>query len=220
MRHLLTSLLCGFLLSACSQTTPTSTASSAMTKPTPPPAPAPSAQVSTATFGGGCFWCLEAVFQRVIGVSKVVSGYSGGQTETPSYKAVCEGDTGHAEAIQITFDPAVISYADLLEIFWDIHDPTTANRQGHDVGTQYRSVIFTHDEAQRAAAEASKTQAQPHFPQPIVTQIVPLVKFYTAEAYHQNYFNQNPNQPYCMAVVSPKVEKFLRKHGDKAVKTP
>ena len=179
-----------------------------MPSPTPKPAPAPSAQVSTATLGGGCFWCLEAVFQRVRGVSKVVSGYAGGHVDNPTYKQICQGDTGHAEVIQITFDPAVVSFENLLEVFWDIHDPTTLNRQGHDVGTQYRSVIYYHDQAQGAAAEKSLAAAQAHFPKPIVTELSPLPKFYTAEGYHQNYFNQNPNQPYCQIVIKPKLDKF------------
>lgn len=190
-----------------------------MPSPTPKPAPAPSAQVSTATLGGGCFWCLEAVFQRVRGVSKVVSGYAGGHVDNPTYKQICQGDTGHAEVIQITFDPAVVSFDNLLEVFWDIHEPTTLNRQGHDVGTQYRSVIFYHDQAQADAAKKSIAEAQAHFPKPIVTELSPLPKFYAAEGYHQNYFNTNPNQPYCIAVVSPKVEKLLRKHGDKVAET-
>src|SRR5271170_2379757 len=152
--------------------------------------PAP-AQLATATFGGGCFWCAEAVFQRIPGVKSVVSGFAGGTTANPSYEEVCTGNTGHAEVIQLNFDPAVVSYEKLLEIFWEAHDPTTLNRQGVDTGTQYRSIILYSDEAQKVAAEKSKAEAQPHFSSPIVTQIVPLTKFYSAEDYHQDYYNQH-----------------------------
>jgi peptide-methionine (S)-S-oxide reductase len=166
-----------------------------------------------ATLAGGCFWCLEAVFDELNGVISVESGYSGGRIENPSYKAVCTGTTGHAEAVQITFDPSVISYRDLLTVFFTIHDPTTLNRQGADVGTQYRSAIFYHDEAQRADAEAviRELTESKLWPNPIVTEIAPFTKFYMAEDYHQEYFANNPYQPYCMAVVAPKVVKF-RKH--------
>ncbi|HQI20102.1 MAG TPA: peptide-methionine (S)-S-oxide reductase MsrA, partial [Leptospiraceae bacterium] len=142
-----------------------------------------------ATVGGGCFWCLEAVFQRVNGVSKVVSGYAGGRTENPNYREVCGGNTGHAEVIQIEFDPATISYEKLLDVFWKCHDPTTLNRQGADTGTQYRSIILTHDENQKKLAIASRTAAEKNFDSPIVTEIVPLTKFYAAENYHQDYYN-------------------------------
>ncbi len=167
------------------------------------------------TLGGGCFWCLEAIYQEIIGVEKVVSGYAGGRTENPAYKAVCTGTTGHAEVIQISFDSDVISVDELLTIFWHIHDPTTLNRQGNDVGTQYRSVIFYHTEAQREAAEQSKTAVAPSFSSPIVTEIAPLPPFYPAENYHQNYYNDNSNQPYCRAVISPKVHKFRKSFQDK-----
>ena len=163
-----------------------------------------------ATLGGGCFWCVEAVYQQLQGVEKVVSGYAGGTVKNPTYREVCTGQTGHAEVIQITFDPAVISYGELLAVFWQVHNPTTLNRQGADVGTQYRSVIFYHDERQKAAAEASKKQAEVEdlWPNPIVTEISPLTEFYEAEDYHQNYFNDNPIQPYCQMVIAPKMKKF------------
>lgn len=163
-----------------------------------------------ATLGGGCFWCLEAVFENVRGILKVVSGYAGGQHPNPTYEQVCTGTTGHAEVVQLTFDPTVISYRELLEIFFDIHDPTTLNRQGADVGTQYRSAIFTHAEEQRVIAKAliAELNASGRWQNPIVTQIAPLEAFYPAEAYHQEYFRRNSAQPYCRAVVAPKVGKF------------
>ena len=166
-----------------------------------------------ATLAGGCFWCLEAVFDELNGVISVVSGYAGGHVDNPSYKAVCNGDTGHAEVVQVTFDPSVLSYRDLLTVFFTIHDPTTLNRQGADVGTQYRSAIFYHDEAQHADVEAVRREISDAklWPNPIVTEVSPFTKFYLAEDYHQEYFANNPNQPYCMAVVAPKVVKF-RKH--------
>ena len=174
-------------------------------------------QQKLATFGGGCFWCVEAVFQQLKGVESVVSGYAGGQTENPTYKEICNGDTGHAEVIQITFDPEHVSFEDLLEVFWKTHDPTTLNQQGADVGTQYRSVVFYHDDTQRELAETYKAKLNESgiFPNPIVTEISPVPTFYAAEDYHQNYFNENPGQPYCMAVVGPKVEKFRAVFGDK-----
>jgi peptide-methionine (S)-S-oxide reductase len=164
-----------------------------------------------ATLGGGCFWCTEAVYQLLPGVKSVVSGYAGGKTENPTYKQVCEGDTGHAEVIQIEFDPGVISYEKILETFWEAHDPTTLNRQGADTGTQYRSVIFYHSEAQKVAAERSKAAAQKNFISPIVTEITALPKFYRAEGYHQDYYLNNPNQGYCRVVIKPKVDKFKKK---------
>ena len=167
-----------------------------------------------ATLGGGCFWCLEAVFQETRGVLGVVSGYSGGDLENPSYEQVSRGTTNHAEVVQITFDPAIISYEALLKIFWLIHDPTTLNQQGNDVGTQYRSVIFYHDEKQKEQAEASRKAFSSKFTKPIVTEVAPLEVFYEAEAYHQNYFKNNPNQGYCMFVVSPKVEHFKQEYKD------
>jgi peptide-methionine (S)-S-oxide reductase len=164
-----------------------------------------------ATIGGGCFWCVEAVFQRIPGVKSVASGYAGGRTENPTYKQVCTGVTGHAEVTRIEFDPKVISYEKLLDYFWDAHDPTTLNRQGADEGTQYRSIVLYSDEAQKAAAEKSKAKAQNKFKSPIVTEIVPLTHFYPAEDYHQDYYNQNSNQPYCRAVIRPKVDKIEKK---------
>jgi peptide-methionine (S)-S-oxide reductase len=161
-----------------------------------------------ATFGGGCFWCLEAVFEKLAGVKSVTSGYAGGRVENPTYKQVCGGDTGHAEVIQIEFDPAIISYSQLLEVFWDAHDPTTPNRQGPDEGTQYRSIILYHDEAQKLAAEKSKQDAAKQFKARIVTEIVPLTRFYAAEAYHQDYFRNNPRYPYCAVVIRPKLDKL------------
>jgi len=168
-----------------------------------------------ATFGGGCFWCLEAIYQDVIGVHKATSGYAGGHVENPSYENVCSGRTGHAEVVQIDYDPGVISYDNLLSIFWSIHDPTTLNRQGADVGTQYRSIILTHDESQRTASEGSLSDAAGRFHDPIVTEIEPLDTFYPAEAYHDDYYRRNRNQPYCRAVIDPKVRKFRKSYADK-----
>lgn len=170
-----------------------------------------------ATLGGGCFWCLEAVYQDVIGVEQVVSGYAGGHVVNPTYEQVCSKKTGHAEVVQLTFDPAVISYDELLEIFWRIHDPTTPNRQGNDVGPQYRSIILYHNEAQREAAEKSMATAEAAgiWRNSFVTEIEPLEVFYPGEAYHQDYFNQNRYQPYCMAVIDPKVRKFRKSFQDK-----
>ena len=169
-------------------------------------------KLETATFAGGCFWCVEAIFQNLQGVASVVSGYTGGSVENPTYDQVCSGATGHAEAIQITFDPAKISYKELLEVFWQTHDPTTLNRQGNDTGTQYRSAIFYHSDQQRQTAELYKKElvAAKIWGSPIVTEIVPFKKFYKAEDYHQNYYRQNAGQPYCRFVITPKVEKFRK----------
>jgi peptide-methionine (S)-S-oxide reductase len=161
-----------------------------------------------ATFGGGCFWCVEAVFERLPGVTSVTSGYAGGITPNPDYKSICGGFTGHAEVVQIEFDPAIISFEKLLEVFWLAHDPTTLNQQGADRGTQYRSVILYHDDEQRIAAEASKAAARAQFDSPIVTEIIPLRKFYTAEDYHQDFYRNNPAQPYCLATIPPKLKKL------------
>jgi peptide-methionine (S)-S-oxide reductase len=169
------------------------------------------AQAEKATFGAGCFWCVEAVFERLAGVQSVVSGYSGGTKRNPTYEEVCTGATGHAEVSQISFDPAKISFDQLLEVFWRSHDPTTLNRQGADVGEQYRSVIFYHDEKQKDAAERSKVEAQKMFDKPIVTQIQPLKEFYPAENYHQDYYRSNPNAPYCRLVIAPKLRKLQMK---------
>src|SRR3990172_4464282 len=169
--------------------------------------------LQTATLAGGCFWCLEAVFDEVKGVQSVESGYAGGHVDNPSYKAVCTGMTGHAEVARVTFDPDIVSYRDLLNVFFGIHDPTTLNRQGADVGTQYRSAIFYHDEEQKKIAEEviKELESQKIWDRPIVTTLEKMDKFYMAEDYHQEYFANNPYQPYCMAVVAPKVSKF-RKH--------
>jgi peptide-methionine (S)-S-oxide reductase len=163
-----------------------------------------------ATFGGGCFWCVEAIFQRVDGVLSATSGYSGGTVPEPTYRQVCSGKTGHAEVVRIEFDPGKVSYGELLDVFFDTHDPTTLNRQGADVGTQYRSVIFTHSEAQKQTAEAKKKEldGSGKFGKPIVTEISPAAPFYAAEDYHQDYFRANPNAGYCRFVIRPKVEKF------------
>jgi peptide-methionine (S)-S-oxide reductase len=171
----------------------------------------PTAELQHLTLGGGCFWCMEAVFERLDGVKKVTSGYAGGTMENPAYEQVCTGKTGHAEVVQIEFDPKKITLDRLLEIFWNAHDPTSLNRQGADHGTQYRSTILYTDESQRAAAEASKKKAAAHFPEPIVTEIVPLKKFYAAEDYHQHYFAKHPEQGYCKVVIKPKIEKLQQK---------
>ncbi len=176
-----------------------------------------SSTMETATLGGGCFWCVEAIYQDVIGVHKVVSGYAGGTVENPTYEEVCSGTTGHAEVVQIAFDPTVISFEEILFIFWRTHDPTTLNRQGNDVGTQYRSVIYYHDEEQKKIAEQSmaETDASDLWADPIVTEIAPLPIFYEGEAYHQNYFVDNPYQPYCIFVINPKVQKFRKSFRNK-----
>jgi peptide-methionine (S)-S-oxide reductase len=173
--------------------------------------------VEIATLAGGCFWCLEAVFEQLRGVSKVVSGYTGGSVPNPSYQAVCTGTTGHAEVTQITFDPAVIAFRDLLDVFFTIHDPTTLDRQGADEGTQYRSAIFYHDDAQRRTAEQAikELEAAHVWDDPIVTEVVPLTTFYPAENYHQEYYRRNTNQPYCRAVIAPKVAKLRSKYFEK-----
>ena len=164
--------------------------------------------IETATFGGGCFWCTEAVYERLPGVISVTSGFAGGQTPNPTYVQICSGNTGHAEVTQIEFDPAKSSYKKLLDVFWQAHDPTTLNRQGADEGTQYRSIILYHNEAQKLAAEKSKAEAQKNFKHPIVTKIVPFTKFYKAENYHQEYYDNNSNAPYCQIVIAPKLKKL------------
>ena len=174
-------------------------------------------QLSTATFGNGCFWCTEAIFQQLKGVETVVPGYTGGEVKNPTYKAVCTGTTGHAEVIQITYDPQIISYRELLDVFFYTHDPTTLNRQGYDVGTQYRSAIFYNDEEQKEAAEKiiRELNAEKVYDDPIVTEVTPIDVFYLAEDYHKNYYNNNKNQGYCRAVINPKLDKFMKKYGDK-----
>ena len=177
-------------------------------------------KMDTATFGAGCFWCVEAVFQRLEGVDTVVSGYMGGKIKQPTYREVCSGLTGHAEVIQLTYDPSVISYTELLEVFWMTHDPTTLNQQGADKGTQYRSVVFYHTEAQQQAANTYKerlTKANT-FDKPIVTEITQASTFFPAEDYHQNYFNQNASQPYCSYVIQPKLKKLTHSFSDKLKK--
>jgi peptide-methionine (S)-S-oxide reductase len=166
----------------------------------------------TATFGAGCFWCVEAVYQNLKGVQKVVSGYAGGKTPNPTYKQICTGQTGHAEVAQITYDPNQISYQDLLDVFWNTHDPTTLNRQGADTGTQYRSVIFYNDDHQKEIAEQAmaETDASGLWSNPIVTEISPIPTFYPAEDYHQNYYQSNPSQPYCTVIISPKIQKLKK----------
>ena len=168
--------------------------------------------METATLGAGCFWCVEAVFQRLNGVKSVVSGYMGGHLKNPTYRQVCEGTTGHAEVAQITFDPTVVTFEEILEVFWYTHDPTTLNKQGNDVGTQYRSAIFYHTDEQKMKAELFKKKLDEAklWKDPVVTEISPATEFYPAEDYHQNYFNENGNQPYCVFVVKPKVEKFKK----------
>ncbi|NJN26162.1 MAG: peptide-methionine (S)-S-oxide reductase MsrA [Cyclobacteriaceae bacterium] len=170
-----------------------------------------------ATFGAGCFWCVEAIFQRIEGVDTVISGYAGGAVKNPSYKEVCTGTTGHAEVCQLSFDPEVVGYDELLEIFWKTHDPTTLNRQGNDVGTQYRSAVFYHNDKQKELATAYKHKLNEAgaFDKPIVTEIVPYDVMYVAENYHQNYFNQNASQPYCSFVIQPKVDKLEKVFKDK-----
>ncbi len=208
------------------------TAGAAEKKPMPEKS-TPSSSTERLTFGGGCFWCLEAVFQRLDGVKKVVSGYAGGTVAKPSYEAVCSGDTGHAEVVQIEFDPARLPLSHLLDIFWAAHDPTSVLKedtyahgkllkkgtaiQGADAGTQYRSIILYENDAQKAAAEKSKAEAQKEFKEPIATEIVPLKAFYAAEDYHQNFYNQNQSRnPYCSVVITPKLQKLIQKGKIKA----
>jgi peptide-methionine (S)-S-oxide reductase len=177
----------------------------------------PGGSLETATFGAGCFWCVEATFQRLKGVKSVVSGYSGGQVENPTYAQVCAGNTGHAEVVQVTFDPTRISFDELLEVFWGTHEPTTPNRQGNDVGTQYRSAIFYHGDEQRKLAEhfKQKLDASGAFGAPIVTEILPFRAFFPAENYHQDYYELNARHPYCQFVIRPKVEQLKKVFGDK-----
>ena len=176
-----------------------------------------SAQKETATFGGGCFWCTEVLFKSLKGVETVESGYSGGKVKNPTYKEVCTGETGHAEVTQITFDPAVISFRELLEVFWETHDPTILNRQGADVGTQYRSAVFYHSPEQKEVAEKYKAKLNKEnvFDKPVVTEITPFDKFYKAEDYHQDYYEKNSTQGYCQMVIVPKLEKFRKVFKDK-----
>lgn len=174
-------------------------------------------KLETATFGAGCFWCVEAVFLQLDGVHKAVSGYTGGTTKNPDYRSVCSGTTGHAEVVQIEFDSELISFKELLDVFWHTHDPTTLNRQGNDSGTQYRSAIFYHSDSQKSIAEESKVETDKSslWGDPIVTEITPIDVFYPAEDYHQNYFELNPTQPYCQFVIHPKMKKFTKDFKDK-----
>lgn len=210
-KYLLSVVMLGFTLASCAQPKEkTEKEPGDMTIST-------DQKTATAIFGNGCFWCTEAIFQQLEGVIKVESGYSGGANPNPTYEEVCTGLTGHAEAARITYDPAKISYATLLEAFWESHDPTTLNRQGNDVGTQYRSVIFYENEEQHKEAEFYKKKLQESgaFNNPIVTEITPLKEFYVAENYHQNYYNQNGSAPYCTYVIKPKLEKFKKAFKDK-----
>ncbi|HSL01692.1 MAG TPA: peptide-methionine (S)-S-oxide reductase MsrA [Rubrobacteraceae bacterium] len=176
-----------------------------------------SSRTEVATLGGGCFWCLEAVYEDLMGVEKVESGYSGGTVSNPTYRQVCSGTTGHAEVVQVTFDPEVVSFREILEVFFTIHDPTTLNRQGADVGTQYRSAIFYHDEEQRRVAEEvlAELEAEGLWPDPIVTEVKPFDAYYRAEDYHQEYYRNNSYQPYCQVVIAPKVAKFRSRYLEK-----
>jgi peptide-methionine (S)-S-oxide reductase len=179
--------------------------------------PPPSLPVERATLGGGCFWCTEAVFREVQGVVDVIPGYAGGPAENPSYEDVCTGDTGHAEVVQVTFDPAVLPYKDVLEVFFATHDPTTKNRQGGDVGTQYRSIVLYTSPAQRATAEAviAEVNGELKWGHRVVTEVVPLEKFYPAEEYHHDYFRKNPDRGYCQLVISPKMKKFRKSYAER-----
>lgn len=210
--HLLLLVPAAILLMSCTATPSSSVQTSENMNSNPSPIPDTSLTMETATFGGGCFWCIEAIFQQVEGVVKVSSGYMGGQRENPTYEQVCSGATGHAEVVQVVYDPAKVSFVDLLEIFWGVHDPTTLNRQGADVGTQYRSVVFYHSTSQRQLAEEYKMKldASGAFNDPVVTEISPASNFYVAENYHQNYYNENGGQPYCSIVIRPKLEKFKK----------
>lgn len=213
---LLLSALFGFLAVACNST-PVQMTNSPDSSGSGKSDSTSALQTDTATFGGGCFWCIEAIFQQMRGVKSVASGYSGGARPDPSYEQVCSGATGHAEVVQVVFNPAEVSYDELLEVFWSVHDPTTLNRQGADVGTQYRSVIFYHSEEQRRLAEGykEKLNASGTWSDPVVTEISPIRGFYIAEKYHQNYYNDNGGQPYCTMVIRPKVEKFRKVFADK-----
>ena len=176
--------------------------------------------IKEATFGAGCFWCVEAIFESVKGIEYAESGYSGGKVKNPSYNQICTGTTGHAETVKVVYDPKIISYDDLLRVFFNSHDPTTLNRQGADVGTQYRSVVFYHNEHQKELTKSyiEKLNAEHAYDNPVVTEVSPFTIFYKAEDYHQNYYNDNKNQPYCSFVIQPKVEKFKKVFGDKLKK--
>ncbi len=215
MRTQVFALCAAAIVAACSAA-PTPTVP-ALAVATPPMSTPPDTTLHLATLANGCFWCTEAVFQQLQGVHKVVSGYTGGHVANPTYRAVCDGTTGHAECLQISYDPNVISFAELLEVFFNTHDPTTLNRQGNDVGTQYRSGIYYHTPEQKATSEAyiAQLNASKVFPAPIVTEVTAFGTFYPAEDYHQNYFLDNPNQGYCAFVIRPKVEKFKKQFAGK-----
>jgi peptide-methionine (S)-S-oxide reductase len=215
MRQLLSIALALVVTASCAQqpdktkTTTTDNSKKTMTTKT-----------ETITFGSGCFWCTEAIFQQLTGVISATSGYSGGKTENPTYKDVCSGNTGHAEVVQVVFDPSKVTIPELLEVFWKTHDPTTLNKQGADVGTQYRSAIFYHTPEQKKIAEEykKKLDASGAYDKPIVTEIAPFTKFYKAENYHMNYYNQHGSEPYCQFVIQPKIDKFKKVFGDKIKK--
>lgn len=196
-----------FLLFACSQTNSQNIAMTEEQKPT-------HKNLEVATLGAGCFWCVEAVYQRLKGVEGVASGYMGGKSKNPTYKEVCSGTSGYAEVIQVSFDPAVVSYQQVIDVFFHTHDPTTLNKQGNDEGTQYRSAIFYHSDAQKTTAEKVRKEAQTDWDKPIVTEITAASTFYKAEAYHQNYYNDNSNQPYCYYVINPKLDKFKKRYKE------
>lgn len=209
-----------FFITACGQNKAQETMKTEQSTPKPMPTVSNPSNIDTATFGAGCFWCIEAVFQRLEGVMSVKSGYSGGTVKNPSYREVCSGLTGHAEVAEIVYDKSKISFDELLQVFWKTHDPTTLNYQGNDHGTQYRSAIFYHNQEQKEKAEAYKKElnAEHAYPNPIVTEITPFKEFYPAEDYHQNYYNQNGNEGYCKYVIQPKVEKFEKVFKDKLKK--
>jgi peptide-methionine (S)-S-oxide reductase len=221
LKNIFVAALCGSSLISCAQQKEKKTDTMDETSnPGPNPIGTQNPNLDTATFGAGCFWCVEAQFQMLDGVIKVVSGFSGGHVKNPAYREVCEGTTGHAEVCQVTYDKTKLTYEDMLQAFWKSHDPTQLNRQGNDVGTQYRSVIFYHNEEQRRLAEEYKKKLNDEkvYDSPVVTEIAPYTVFYKAEDYHQNYFNQNGDQPYCSYVIQPKVEKFRKVFGNKLKK--
>jgi peptide-methionine (S)-S-oxide reductase len=217
MKKLFSSLVCILALFSCARTNnQTNDSKFQFSKMVNDTTSATTDTIETATFGAGCFWCVEAIYQNVNGVLKVESGYSGGAIKNPSYREVCSGSTGHAEVCQITFDPRVVSFAQMLEVFFGTHDPTTLNRQGADVGTQYRSAVFYHNEKQKELAELAIKAGNESgsWPDPIVTEVSPFTVFYAAEDYHNDYFNLHGEQPYCQMVIRPKVDKFLKKFGE------
>lgn len=216
MKYIL--FLVALLVSSCQSVQPITTqkeTSMPTTLQSSTPGPVSSVTTEIATLGAGCFWCVETIYQDLQGVLKVESGYSGGRVRNPTYNEVCAGTTGHAEVIQVTFDPAIISFREILEVFFTVHDPTTLNRQGNDIGTQYRSVIYCHSALQKTVAEEVKLASKEIWDNPIVTEIADFDIFYVAEKYHQNYYKDNPNQGYCSIVIAPKVKKFRQKWAHK-----